>query len=166
MTAPVRLVPVDGLEAQGTVRALHASVTGEPFVAAGLPDEVVESLVRLQFDAQQAEYRAWWPDSVDHVVVAGDRPVGRCWTAVDTSATHVLDLAIVPSARRQGHATTCLQSVIADSHAAGRDVTLAVRADNVGARALYAGLGFVEDGDPASPDADLRLRLRVPVVTA
>lgn len=166
MTADVRLVPVHGREARSTLRALHASVTGEPFTAAGLPDSVVADLVRMQFDAQQSEYTARWPDAVDHLVMADDRPVGRCWTvdAADAAgaptAVHVLDVAIVPGARRQRIATTALQSVLARADAAGVDCVLTVRSDNVAARHLYAALGFVEEPAVATSTGQLDLRMR------
>jgi ribosomal protein S18 acetylase RimI-like enzyme len=168
MTARVRLVPVLGLEARTTLRALHASVTGEPFTAAGLPDAVVADLVRLQFDAQQSEYATRWPDAVDHLVMLDDRPVGRCWTVDVTdpvgvlTAVHVLDVAVVPDARRQGVATTVLQSVIARADAAGVDCVLTVRSDNVAARHLYTTLGFVEVPAVATTLGQLDLRMRHP----
>ncbi|MFZ7088826.1 GNAT family N-acetyltransferase [Curtobacterium sp. RRHDQ10] len=165
MTAGVRLVPVVGQEARSAVRALRASVMREPFTAAGLPDAVVADLVATQSTAQERAYRAEWPDSVDHLVVDGDRPVGRCWTAVVTdaagvpTAVRVLDLAIAPAARRTRMATACLQSVIAQADAVGVDCVLGVRADNLPARALYRSLGFVEDdADGAAAGADLQLR--------
>lgn len=164
----VRLVPVSGLEARSTLRALHASVTGEPFTAAGLPDDVVADLVRLQFDAQQADYRSRHPHAVDHLVVIDGRPVGRCWTADVTDGTgaptavHVLDVAVVPDARRRGVATTTLQAVIARADAAGVDCLLTVRRDNLAARRLYDALGFAEDPRPTDGPDPLDVRLRHP----
>lgn len=55
----------------------------------------------------------------------------------------VLTLATRPGARRQGVARRALTAALAKAHAAGVDrVYLEVAADNVAARALYAGLGF------------------------
>ncbi len=60
---------------------------------------------------------------------------------------HILSVAVAPSARRKGVAQY-LMTVFADACVAREVafVTLEVRAGNVGARALYSGLGFRKIG--------------------
>lgn len=59
----------------------------------------------------------------------------------------VLNLAVDPAHRRRGHAQNLLNAALvhADNHAC-TSLWLEVREGNVGARALYAGYGFVEKG--------------------
>ena len=60
---------------------------------------------------------------------------------------HILSVAVAPSARRKGVAQFLLRSFTEACRArAVAFVTLEVRAGNVGARALYSGLGFRKIG--------------------
>lgn len=56
-------------------------------------------------------------------------------------------VAVHPRYRRRGYARALVQHLVEQARAKGAErVTLEVRASNVEARALYAGLGFVEVG--------------------
>ena len=60
---------------------------------------------------------------------------------------HVMTIAVRPEHRRQGLARTLVEVALADPAAAdARRVHLEVRPSNVGARALYGSLGFVQTG--------------------
>jgi ribosomal protein S18 acetylase RimI-like enzyme len=60
---------------------------------------------------------------------------------------HVLRLAVVPDARRQGVGRQLLDGLVGWAVEVGAAaVVLEVRAGNVAARTLYAAAGFVEDG--------------------
>ena len=60
---------------------------------------------------------------------------------------HVMTIAVRPEHRRQGFARTLVEAALADPAAAdARRVHLEVRPSNVGARALYGSLGFVQTG--------------------
>ena len=64
-----------------------------------------------------------------------------CWVVFDE--LHINTLAVAPSARRQGMATTLLRHVMADAAASGAlKATLEVRASNSAAISLYERLGF------------------------
>lgn len=71
--------------------------------------------------------------------------VALLWRAADE--THLLDLAVDPSARRRGYGRALLERVIADAReAGGRVVLLEVRASNSVALTLYRSAGFFESG--------------------
>ncbi len=60
---------------------------------------------------------------------------------------HILNLAVDPSARRQGVGRALMVHVLASFEAKGATkATLEVRRSNVGAQALYESLGFVRAG--------------------
>ncbi len=60
---------------------------------------------------------------------------------------HVMTIAVCPGRRRRGFARTLVETALADPASAGaRRIYLEVRPSNVGARALYGSLGFVETG--------------------
>lgn len=157
LQSPVRLEVTDDLD---LVRRLHAAVCAETFGALGLPEAALSVLIRTQFDAQRAGYRARFPTSTDLIVWAGDQPVGRCWVDDDATRIRILDLAIVPDHRRRGFARLALESVIQTAQRRGLPVALNVRAENAAALALYRSLGF-EDDPAAAPDpaGDLSLLL-------
>ncbi|GAA1934423.1 GNAT family N-acetyltransferase [Nocardioides hwasunensis] len=109
-----------------------------------LPDDLRAGLVDLQVRAQVRQYSTDHPGAVDHVVEtstpSGVEPVGRCWIDVSVSSTHLLDLAVHSTARRQGVARAAL-SLLTD-----RPVTLNVWSGNQAALALYASCGFEVSG--------------------
>lgn len=68
-----------------------------------------------------------------------------CWQILDE--LHINSLAVVPDARRQGHARRLLGGVFRDAVSGGAtSATLEVRRSNAAALALYRGLGFEVEG--------------------
>jgi ribosomal protein S18 acetylase RimI-like enzyme len=164
--AAVILRPAADLDPE-LLRGIHAAVCAETFTPLGLPSAALEPLVRSQFDAQQAGYRARFPDSTDFVVWAGEQAVGRCWLDDDGRRIRIIDLAIVPERRREGFARLALESVIQTARPRGLPLVLSVHAGNASAQALYRSLGFEIDAsvDP-DPLGDLALILRPAPVTS
>lgn len=83
--------------------------------------------------------------AVTRALRLGDPPVGHVLYTVVADEGEILSVAVVPEARRRGHGRALLLGVHADWRRAGvRTGWLEVRCDNGPARALYAGLGWVE----------------------
>jgi ribosomal protein S18 acetylase RimI-like enzyme len=116
----------------------------------------VDALAAMQFDAQVESYRRRYPDALTLVLELDGTAVGRLVTAVADGALRVVDLAVAPQARGRGVGGATLRRVQAQAAHEGRDVTLAVRPDNAGARRLYAALGFAVE----RRDSLLQLRWR------
>jgi ribosomal protein S18 acetylase RimI-like enzyme len=110
---------------------------------AQLPPAVAPGVVELQFRAQRAGYLSTFPAATDQVIELTGTPVGRCWTHQSDTELRLLDLAVLSSHRRQGIARTVLTSLQTRAAAAGVTLRLAVWQENVAARALYDGMGFV-----------------------
>lgn len=75
----------------------------------------------------------------------GDEPVGAVWVAFEPRGAFIYDLEIRPSFRRRGYAEAAMRALEPKARERGFDrILLHVFGDNVGARKLYAKLGYVE----------------------
>lgn len=107
----------------------------------------IDGLIATQRQAQVAGYRERYPDALYQVLELDGAAAGRLVTASVDGALRVVDLAVMPGARRRGVAGEALRRLQEQGRREGRALTLAVRHDNAGARRLYAALGFVPDGE-------------------
>lgn len=123
----------------------------------------IDALVAMQQRMQVAGYRNAYPDALYQVLELDGAAVGRLVTAAVDGAVRVVDIAVLPDARGRGVAGAALRDVQARAADDGRDVTLAVRKDNDGARRLYATLGFAVAGEDG---ASLQLRWRAGAASA
>ncbi|HEV2217268.1 MAG TPA: GNAT family N-acetyltransferase [Candidatus Dormibacteraeota bacterium] len=103
----------------------------------------------MQLKAQRSHYEERFPGAQDHVVLVGEKPVGRLWLCTNEDEIRVLDVAIMPVHRSEGLGTTLMRSVMADAHTSGRVVRLTVRRDNPRAISFYARLGFEVEAEDA-----------------
>lgn len=138
---PVSLRPVAAGD-EPAVADVFRQVRGEQFAASGLPAEMLTGLLDLQFQAQQAQYRATHPQAYDHVIDVDGRTAGRCYVDRSGSVLRVLDLAVVPALRRHGVGSAVLKALLNEAAVLGTCLHLSVWTDNAAARRLYAGLGF------------------------
>ena len=128
---------------------LFRDTTGAPVAAYGaLPDGGAHLLAAMRRGQERAWREAYGAEG-ERLVLLGDAPVGRLWTArVGAHELRLVDLGLIASARGQGLGAEVLAHVVAAAHAEGRTVVLHVAPDNPAQR-LYARHGFVEVGrDP------------------
>jgi ribosomal protein S18 acetylase RimI-like enzyme len=145
-----------------TLSTLHirdAGAADEPFFASlyrstrddllALPADplVIDGLIAMQQRLQVAGYRNSYPQAVYQVLERDGMAVGRLVTAAVDGVIRVVDIAVLPSARRTGVAADVLRRLQAQAAGAGHAVALSVRQDNVAARHLYEALGFAVDSD-------------------
>jgi ribosomal protein S18 acetylase RimI-like enzyme len=157
MTA-VRLRPADGDDedhGQAAVARVFQEVRGEQFRGFGLTPELLGPLLDVQFRSQQAQYRHAHPQAVDHVLDLDGQVVGRCYVDRSTDGIRVLDLAVLADFRRRGIASRVMADLLTEAAAAGCCLHLSVWSDNMPARRLYEGLGFVLRAE--RPDGYLEL---------
>lgn len=128
--------------------ALYASTRAD-LLHLPVPRTVVDAIIAHQQQLQAQGYAEAYPEAQYLVLEQDATPVGRLVLNRAPGQLRVVDLSIAPAARRRGHARAVLAAL---QEQAGREacvLTLRVRADNPGARALYASLGF----EPVEADA-------------
>lgn len=140
------LIPATDAD-QGLLLELFAGSRAAELAGAGLDRAVLAAMVNLQFRAQQAHYRAAFPDAVDHVIHLDGRPVGRCWVDRSRSEVRLMDLIVDAGHRCQGIAGRVVQDLQGEATALAVPLRLSVWSGNRPARSLYARAGFVVRGE-------------------
>ncbi len=125
---------------------VYASTREEELAPVPWPPEAKETFLRQQFDAQDAWWRTNYAGATFDVVVVDGRDAGRLYLWEGPTEVRIVDVALLPQARRGGVGTGLLRDVRARAAAAGKAVTIHVERMNP-ALALYERLGFrlVED---------------------
>jgi len=129
--------------------------TRDDLLALPVDPSVIDGLIAMQHRLQVAGYRNSYPQAVYQVLERDGVAVGRLVTAAVDGVIRVVDIAVLPSARRTGVAADALRRLQAQAAGAGHAVVLSVRQDNVAARHLYEALGFAVDSEDT-----MRLELR------
>ena len=125
---------------------VYASTREEELAPVPWPPEAKEAFLRQQFDAQDAWWRTHYAGATFEVVVVDGRDAGRLYLWEGPSEVRIVDVALLPEARRGGIGTTLVRDVQERAAAAGKSVTIHVERMNPALR-LYERLGFrlVED---------------------
>jgi len=114
---------------------------------------VIQALLAMQKNAQAVSYRAHYPDAgyfiIEQRIEQHKSAVGRIVINSDGATLTVVDLSIMPSARRHGCASAVLRSLQRRAAAAGQTLQLTVRRSNTDASRLYLALGFVVESADA-----------------
>ncbi len=121
----------------------------------GLEPSALASLIRMQFQARQAQYQVY-PGGVEYLICRDEVVLGNCWLSDTAEQLRVLDIAVLAEHRRQGVARVVLGQICARASAAGKPVRLSVWHQNIPALELYRAFGFVPDSaDPENEPGDL-----------
>ncbi len=101
-----------------------------------------EAFVRMQFDAQDAQYRAHNPRGAFDVIEVGGRPAGRLYVDRRPGDIRIVDISLLPEYRGAGVGGGLVSSLIEEARATGCIVSIHVEIHNRAA-GLYERLGFV-----------------------
>lgn len=129
------------------LRALYASTREDELAALAWPPAAREAFLRQQFDAQHRHYRSAYPDAQWLAIQERGAPLGRLYVWRSADADLLVDISLFPAARGRGLGSALLGELQRTAAIADRRMELHVLRANVRARALYARLGFVADGD-------------------
>jgi ribosomal protein S18 acetylase RimI-like enzyme len=148
MTLPTLHLRAAGAADEAFFADLYRS-TRDDLLALPADPSVIDGLIAMQHRLQLAGYRNSYPQAVYQVLERDGVAVGRLVTATIDGAVRVVDIAVLPSARRTGVAADALRRLQAQAAGAGHAVALSVRQDNVAARHLYEALGFALNSEDA-----------------
>lgn len=121
------------------------------------------------FAVEQASHEFPWTEGIlkdclavgypSWAILEEDRLVGYGMMSLAVGECHILNVCVIPDARRKGYARQLMQTMLAAAKAAGAEVAfLEVRVSNQAALNLYRQLGFNEIGIRKNyyPDANGR----------
>jgi ribosomal protein S18 acetylase RimI-like enzyme len=120
---------------------VYASTRTEELAQVPFTEEQKEAFLRMQFAAQDGEYRRSCPSARFLVVMVGDEPAGRLYLDRRAGELRIVDVALLPAYRGVGLGTALLRGVLAEGEQQGLPVTIHVEVMNR-ARRLYQRLGF------------------------
>lgn len=142
---------------QAFLDLLYAS-TRDDLQQAGLDPAMLATLLTMQQSVHEQGQRMRFPHARHVLLEAGGATIGR--VVIDSDAQRgmrVIDIALLPQARRRGHGRAVLQALQRQAAALGLPVRLRVAGTNVRAMRLYLALGFTRDmeghaGDEAADE--------------
>jgi GNAT superfamily N-acetyltransferase len=120
---------------------LYAGTRAEELAQTGWSEEQKAAFIRMQFEAQDIDYRRNYDPSTFYLIESAGEPVGRLYLYRTPAEVRVVDIALLPEFRGRGLGTLVLQDVLADADRAGQKVSIHVEIFNR-ARRLYERLGF------------------------
>jgi ribosomal protein S18 acetylase RimI-like enzyme len=144
-TAEVALRPVTDADRDLLV-SVYGSTREEELSQVEWAEGQREAFVRMQFDAQDREYRRHNPDGSFDVIEVEGRPAGRLYVDRRPGDLRIVDIALLPEARGQGVGAGLIAGLQRAAAGEGRIVSIHVEAHNPAAR-LYERLGFVVAAD-------------------
>lgn len=132
--------------------ALYASTRAEELAPVPWPAETKQAFLFQQHAAQHAHYQQHYRGMEAMIVERAGTAVGRLYLYAMPGEVRIVDISLVPEARRHGIGGALLRDLLADVARSGKSVTIHVEKNNP-ARTLYARLGFhILDDDRGAYD--------------
>jgi GNAT superfamily N-acetyltransferase len=138
-----------GPEDEAFLYELYCSTRLDDLAVWALDPVRQETVLKLQFTAQQQSYRAQFPQADHSLILMDARPVGRLIIDRTEQAILGVDIALLPEHRSAGIGTAVIQDLLTESARAGKPFRLHVVKTNRAAR-LYRRLGISTIGDSGS----------------
>jgi ribosomal protein S18 acetylase RimI-like enzyme len=129
------------------MRSLYA-LTRDDLRSLPMPETFIADLIAMQQQVHETGQRGAFPAARRWIVERRGEAVGRVVVDMGGTEWRLVDIAILPVARRQGIGAAILRALQRDAAAHGAAVALAVARSNGAARRLYIATGFtVRGGD-------------------
>lgn len=106
----------------------------------------IDAVIAMQQKIHDSGQHAQFPQARHLLLEQNGRCVARIVLDRDARRLHLADIAVLPSAQRQGIASGLLRWMQQEAATADLQLTLNVRKDNHAARDLYLQHGFLPDG--------------------
>ncbi len=120
---------------------LHSSMRQELRFIDG-EKEFVESIVTMQFQAQNDGYGSQFPNAMYFIIEKFHEPIGKATLDFGHNEVRLIDIAFLPQATGHGFGRAIIQSFQCAAAKTMLPMTLSVLQHNHAARKLYALLGF------------------------
>lgn len=126
---------------------LYGSTREDELAVLPWDDREKADFIRMQFNAQKADYTRRFPAADLSIVIFDGRDAGRIWVNRDADEIRLLDIALLPDFRGQTIGTALLLQLQEESKNSGLPLRHSVHKTNLGAIQFYRRLGFepVED---------------------
>ena len=130
------------------LRALFGDLRRPELAAAGWPEDLRRAFCDNQFALQHRSFVAHFPGAEFFLVLLHGAPVGRLYVDRTGPVIHLVEIALLTTARRQGIGGWLLDSLkAAVRRSAAEALTLQVDSRNLAARRLYERAGFQSVGE-------------------
>jgi len=125
---------------------LYASTRADEMALLDWPAKEKAAFLAMQFEAQTRHYDEHYADAEFLVVERDGLPIGRLYLQRREDEIRVVDIALLPEARRGGIGGRLLLQVLDEAAETGRVVRIHVEQNNP-AMSLYHRLGFCKIDD-------------------
>jgi len=125
---------------------IYASTRAEELAPVPWSDAEKAAFLDMQFRAQHAHYRQYYPEADWLMTMRGNENVGRLYLERLPSQHRIIDIALLPEYRGRGLGEALLRDLLDEAAAAGKPVSIHVEKLNPAMR-LYRRLGFVTEED-------------------
>lgn len=127
---------------------LYVSARIDEFRILELPTQQLDTLLRMQYEAQKQSYQQQFPQAAHTIIHYNEVPIGRIIIDIQNSNIRLVDITLLPNYRGKGIGTLLLQQLqqLAINH--DRPILLHVLQGNP-AHKLYKNCGFYEIGQQA-----------------
>lgn len=146
MTETVLTIRPEGIDDLDLLAHIYRS-TREDLLQAGLPDNMLQPLLAMQFQAQQASYRQHYPDADFAIIEQSGQAVGSLITQDGSDSIRLIYIALLPQERNRGIGRQLIKRLQEEAAAKGKPLSLSVSIQNSRAEKLYAALGFCVAGE-------------------
>ena len=125
---------------------VYASTRAEELAQVPWDSTQRENFLKMQFAAQQQDYKRCFPDGDHQVLLLEDRPIGRLYVARGDEEIRILDVALVPEHRNKGIGASLIMNLLDEAAQAKKPARVYVERLNPSI-ALFERLGFsrIED---------------------
>lgn len=128
---------------------LYASTRSHEFTMLGLQDHQIQTLLRMQYEAQKSSYQRQFPKAKYEMIYDKDVCIGRVIIDIQSQSIHLVDISLLSEYRRKGYGTQLIKRLQSFAAEKKLSVTLHVLQGNP-AQCLYERCGFYVTGEALS----------------
>jgi GNAT superfamily N-acetyltransferase len=125
---------------------VYASTRADEIALTNWAPDQIDAFIKMQFAAQQLDYRTRHPQGEYLIILIDARPVGRLYVSENEDEIRILDITILPGHRSAGIGTSIIETLTREARQAGKPLTIYVESYNPSMR-LFERLGFVRSGE-------------------